>query len=216
MKKYIFFSLLAFICACQQNKIVSQTKYHDDGRAKPIIAICPITDSSDSSFYWSLPDEFYFQLSSNIKKDNQLYLTPANQVFVPGIQPSHLFYEQNWRSKEKYPFEYVCLLEIIEHSFTARDTSKKEKRSSQDLDITVRIKVIDLRKSDRPSVILQEIIHQRNFLPWQFSFINYEKVNWEKTSFYFTPLGMAHKRMTKTLVKRIEEYILLSQVAYAH
>lgn len=210
-KKLLIGALVLILSSCAQNKTTEQAKFHDDGRPKPIVAIYPIVDCSENNLKWNLADEISNQMRKNIVGKNKLYLMNVDNFAFPPMKSQNLFNESYWSSKEGFAFEYVCLVEIMEHEFTPRDTTKPDKRVSHDLDITLRVKVLDLRGSD-PVVVLQEIIHQRNFIPWQFNFINYEKTTPRKGGFSLTPVGLAHRKIIKTVTARIEEYILLSQM----
>ncbi len=202
------FAGLLTLTSCSQTKSSHQTTFHDDGRKKPTIAICPIIDSSESDISWSLSEEFSSDLKKILADHDMVYLVPDQDTVIPPVNPHHLFFEQNWSSKAKYPFEFACVIEIVEHEFTARDTTKPGKIASQDLDITFRIKVLDLSGKE-PSVVLQEFIHQRNFIPWGLTFINYEKMKWNNVGFSLTPVGAAHKKIIKAVAQRVEDYILI-------
>lgn len=217
MKKSISFLLLTIsFISCSYNKgEIAQTKYHNDGRPKPLVAFCPIVDSSSHNMTWPLEEEFFQKINNKIKKKNNLYIYELESSYLPSIHENNWFHEKYWQNLHPYPFQYVCILEIIDHNFIARDSSPNIKKVSHDLDISLRLKIIDVRKK-KPTVVLQEIIHQRNFIPWQFNFINYKKMHWDKTSFQLTPVGLAHKKIINTAIQRMEEYILLAQINYEY
>jgi hypothetical protein len=204
---YLLFILL-LTTSCGQSRSSYQTGFHDNGRKKPKIAICPIFDTSESEIGWSLGEEFSRQIKKQITDKGHLFLVEDKDVVIPPVSAPHLFFEQNWASKTKYPYEFVCIIEVVEHEFTSRDTTKPGKIASQDLDITLRIKVLQLTQST-PVVVLQEFIHQRNYIPWGLTFINYQKIDWQNIGFGLTPVGAAHKKIIKSVAQRIEDYILI-------
>ncbi len=214
IKRYILClslsSSLLILASCGQTRSFQQTGFHHDGRKKPTLAICPIIDSSESEISWNLADEFSTEIKKQIATHNRIYLIPEQDIVIPPINPHHLFFEQNWASKTKYPYEFVCIIEVVEHEFTSRDTTSSGKIASQDLDITFRIKVIQLSEG-QPVVVLQEFIHQRNYIPWGLTFINYEKMKWNHAGFFLTPIGSAHKKIIKAIVQRVEDYIMINK-----
>ena len=66
-----FFSICLIFCGCQPKTDNDQvSKFHDDGRAKPIVALVPVLDRSNAEVGWSLSEEFTDQLRSRFLKRN--------------------------------------------------------------------------------------------------------------------------------------------------
>ena len=75
--------------------------------------------------------------------------------------------------------------------------------------MTARIKVVDLR-SEKPQIVLQELIQDTHFIPKRFSRFNYEQVIWGQENYNLSPLGLAHSALSKEIARRVEDYILLA------
>jgi hypothetical protein len=74
----------------------------------------------------------------------------------------------------------------------------------------MRIRVFDLR-GEQPEVILQEFVHQSHLIPKPSNLQEPNPKRWKKMTFMASPMGLAHAQFSKEVVKRIEDYILLSK-----
>ena len=104
-------------------------------------------------------------------------------------------------------------LSLFEHNeaarvpHTAQITTSNIQNCSADLNITIRLRIVDLRPFE-PKIILQEMIHDTHHIPRQFTRANFYQVSWENEHFHISPLGLAHAELVKDLCNRLEEYIL--------
>jgi hypothetical protein len=117
----------------------------------------------------------------------------------------------SWAKQVFAKEQFVVFLELLEHQeVAAYKTAKNNKQAAPaDLNMSVRIRILDLR-SNRPQIVLQEIVHDSHHIPKQFSRANIDQIPWGKENYHVTPLGMAHIALTKELVSRLEDYILLA------
>ena len=56
------------------------TRFHDDGRAKPIVAFVPVFDRSESKLGWSLSEEFTDSLKNRLMKRNNFYVSTPSDI----------------------------------------------------------------------------------------------------------------------------------------
>jgi hypothetical protein len=74
----------------------------------------------------------------------------------------------------------------------------------------MRIRVFDLRGS-KPEVILQEFVRQTHVIPKPSDLKEHNPERWKKVTYAVSPMGLAHAQLAKEVVKRIEDYVLLSK-----
>lgn len=70
--------------------------------------------------------------------------------------------------------------------------------------------MIDLRQN-HGKVILQEILHQSFFIPYEYTRVTYKKDPWTRAMFSLSPIGMAHIQIVKKITAQIQDYILLAK-----
>ena len=78
------------------------------------------------------------------------------------------------------------------------------------LSLALRVRVIDVRH-ETPKVILQEVLDQDYVVSRAYMNCDYSKKPWGTEAFNYTPMGMAHNRLVRELVSRIEAYIGAAQ-----
>jgi len=201
--------------SCQNPKTTAQAIFSQDGKHKPTVALVPVFDNTTPDVSWSLSDEFTHTIADKLLKKDKLFLTPLQKVngLITDVQRGQnpFAYDIAWVKPAFAGQDYVVFMELIEHE------EKPIKNSPQDdpltcaanLDIAVRVRVLDLTK-EAPSIALQEIIHHHQYMPRQFTKYNFHQEAWGHTGFAISPLGLAHAQLTKELASRIEEYILLT------
>ena len=108
--------------------------------------------------------------------------------------------------------DFVVFMEVIEHREQLRDTdaSKRPELSHADLNLALRLRIIDLRK-EQPLLILQEIIQDSHFIPRQLTSYNQQQSPWNSEDYSISPVGIAHASLIKELTARVEDYIVLSR-----
>ncbi|MGM0440678.1 MAG: DUF7499 family protein [Chlamydiota bacterium] len=72
--------------------------------------------------------------------------------------------------------------------------------------MTMRVKVWNVR-SDKPYIVLQEIVKSNHLVNRQESFRDYNQMPWGTTAYRLSPMGMAHTRLAKDIVKHLQTYI---------
>ena len=193
----IFFILLTtlFLAGCHnKSNDLQATRFHDDGRAKPVVSIVPIMDSSSYEIPWSISDEFTFLVKDRLFKQGDLYLQSTEDF--------HLSNEDNpfgsnisWVKKTFNPTEFVVFLELIEHEDlplirTVKDPSKLSdiKKAASNLNVAMRLRIFDIR-GDSPKIILQEMIKDSYYISNYIEKTDYNITQWGTEEYNTSPMG---------------------------
>ncbi|NGX50261.1 MAG: hypothetical protein K1060chlam2_00102 [Chlamydiae bacterium] len=214
--------MVAFLCiaawGCNNTSASDQyARFHDDGRAKPIVALTPVFDRSGAEIGWSLSEEFTEDIRYRVLKRNNFYLTTPDEMH---LLVTNLSEKQNpfstttdWIKDAFKDHEFVIFTELVEHDIHAKPLKGNfmdKITPSSELTLTMRVRIFDLRGS-KPEVILQELVHQSYLIPKPSNLSESNPLRWKKMSFNISPLGLAHSQFAKEVSGRIEEYILLSK-----
>jgi hypothetical protein len=186
------------------------TRYHEDGRAKPIVAIASVIDTTSCDLPWSLSEELTMAITQNVQRHPDLFVEPSYDLTLAD-NPFSL--DLSWMNKEfKAPHhEFVVFLELAKHEVQPvlkHDLPKEELSSS--LDIAVRLRVVDVRKGE-PEIILQELVEGDFFIPKNLFPTNYEVACWGTREYESTLLAQAHQQIVRSISSRIADYILLAK-----
>lgn len=212
MRSFFLFTICLLFTSCQNRGENAEIRYHDDGRSKPSIALLSVIDSSGANLPWDLSDELTYSIKDRIRKSGSLFIQPmkkSEQEFVVAANPfqKHI----PWIKETFDQSQFAIFLELVEHSIhpkRAKNALLDKFTPACELDVTVRIKVVDLRK-DQPVTILQELVHQSHLVPKMMSAPT--SLEWSKKSYAVSPIGFAHIQLAKEIVNRIEDYILLAK-----
>ena len=71
---------LLLLVSCFQNDHNSCIKFHDDGRAKAVVAFMPVLDKSSSDVGWSLADEFTDSIRQCLYKKNNFFISDMEKL----------------------------------------------------------------------------------------------------------------------------------------
>ncbi|MDN3509603.1 MAG: hypothetical protein P0S93_06305 [Candidatus Neptunochlamydia sp.] len=193
------------------------TRFHDDGRAKPIVAFVPVFDRSESKLGWSLSEEFTDSLKNRlIKRNNFCVSTPSDinaAIADLSAENNPFAADVSWIKEVFENHEYAVFTELVEHDIHPKELKGNfldKITPSSELAMTMRIRVFDLRGTN-PEVILQEFVHQNHIVPKPANINDLNPERWKKISYSVSPMGLAHAQLSKEVVKRIEDYILLSK-----
>ncbi len=193
------------------------TRFHDDGRAKPIVGFVPVFDRSESKVGWSLSDEFTDHLRTRLHKRNNFYVSTPSDINASIVDLSAennpFATDIDWIKDAFESHEYVVFAELVEHDIHPKELKGNfldKITPSSELTITMRVRVFDLRGT-KPEVILQEFVHQNHVIPKPSNISEPNPDRWKRITFTVSPLGLAHAQLSKEVVKRVEDYILLSK-----
>lgn len=212
---------VAMFCSCtrQPNTMSQQYHYHNDGSAKPQVAVVPVYDKSQSQMPWNLSHELSEAFTEKISSSKRFYLTKDfDMLALSHLRTSEVnpFLDDiDWIGEVETGTEFIVFLELVEHRLIPNGSGKgfisTRLFQSHNLDMTMRIKVIDIR-SKKPRVVLQEIVEDTYYIPWKFSNLTYKKGSWNNSAFSLSPIGLAHGKMVKKVTGQVEEYILLAKL----
>lgn len=216
MKKY--FLILGIIplllTACGRN-CYDTTLYHLSGRQKPIVAVLPVIDNTaQSSFRWELSDELTDELRKRVFESKNIYLLRdgGNREIAQLLSTPNPAKIPTSATHSLGAAQFAVIAEIIEqdeesYGIKGADLNHPIKSGvGSVISLALRVRVIDVREAT-PKVILQEILDQDYVVSRAYMNCDYERMPWGSEAFSRTPMGIAHTRLIKTLVSRIEAYI---------
>jgi hypothetical protein len=70
----------------------------------------------------------------------------------------------------------------------------------------MRLRVLDIR-NEQPKIILQEVLNHEHVVTRAYLNCDYEKSRWGTEAYERTPMGIAHSRIVRELVSRVEGYV---------
>lgn len=209
--------LLALVGCSTKGNYEHATRFHEDGRAKPIVAFVPVFDRSGSNVGWSLSDEFTHSLKNRFLKRSNFYVSTPDEVNASiatlSAENNPFGAETNWIKESFENHEYVVFAELVEHDIHPKELKGNfldKITPSSELTVIMRIRVFDLRGS-KPEVILQEFVRQSHVIPKPSDLTEPNPERWKKITYTVSPMGLAHAQLSKEVVKRVEDYILLSK-----
>lgn len=186
------------------------TRYHEDGRAKPIAAIASMIDTSSFEAPWSISEELTSMIVSQIGQNGKIYvLTKEDESFAENPFGQDL----SWIKREFPNQEFAVFLELVEHNIIPSSKAKKDLPSqevSSNLNMAIRLRVIDVR-GQNPKIVLQEIVRDTYFIPKTLIPDDYNTVTWGTSEFPKTPMGIAHAQIVREISTRVSDYILLAK-----
>ena len=162
MKHYLLITLLFLVSCTKHPSSIDQVRYHDDGVAKPKVAVINVIDTSTHNLDWNLSSEFTELLLERLFTNSKFYLT--NDFHMIGdkqlkeLNLSPYSDDMRWLLEMNSSSEFVLFTEILDHTIVEATTKSYNPLSQiKTLHLSVRVCVLDIRKST-PKVILQEVI----------------------------------------------------------
>jgi len=208
--------LAILLGGCNREGGSQQARQSEKGQLKPVVAIVPLVDKTMNDVPWSLSEELTSTIHHRLSQTDKLYLASIEKIRAAskklGTAQNPFGPDIHWTKKVFYQDEFVVFMELIEHDEVPSANTKSialESASAQ-LNMTVRVRVIDLR-GEEPQIVLQEMIQDSHFIPKQFTKSNFYQVPWGKESYNISPLGLAHAQLSKEIATRLEDYILLAK-----
>jgi hypothetical protein len=191
------------------------TLYQRSGRAKPIVAVLPvINNSSKNNLPWDLSREMTEEIRRRVFDSSRLYLlrescNPELTRALCAAHPSTL--PKNVR-EQLGAAEFVVVAELLDQEETPYGISKvgSDKSHLEEvgsvLSVAMRLRVLDIRE-EQPKIILQEILNQEHVISRAYLNCDYERACWGTEAFERTTMGIAHSRIIRELVSRVEGYV---------
>lgn len=205
----LVFSLALTACSKNGNDL---SRYHEDGRAKPVVTVASVIDATSFDVPWSLSEELTSLFINRISERKTIFVVRKDDVtytenpFGPDL---------SWMKREFSNNEFVVFLELMEHENVPVARSNKKSievpfETSMDLKMGVRLRVVDLRGAT-PQIVLQEMIRDSYFIPKSDIPINYTTVVWGSEEYSKSPMGIAHGLLVDEIARRVSEYIHLAK-----
>ncbi len=206
----LLFSLVVLLSAvsCNRSQIEEMSRFHEDGRVKPSVAIATMLDTSSFDSSWNLSDELTQGIMQQIASTGEIYV--HSQEESP-FTDNPFGMDLSWMKREFQGEEFVAFLELVEHEFApVRTKGVPIQEASSNLNMAVRIRVVDLR-SETPKVVLQEMIRDSYFVPKTLIPTDYSIDVWGTDGYRKSPMGIAHAGLIQEIAGRIADYILLAK-----
>jgi hypothetical protein len=205
----LVFSLALTACSKHVNEL---TRFHEDGRAKPVVTVASVIDATSFDVPWSLSEELTGLFTNRISAGKSLYVVRKDDVtytenpFGPDL---------SWMKREFPNNEFVVFLELMEHENVPVAKNNKKLievpfETSVHLKMGVRLRVVDLRNA-APQIVLQEMIRDSYFIPKSDIPTNYTTVVWGSEEYSKSPMGIAHEQLVEEIARRVSEYIHLAK-----
>ncbi len=214
MRKLSTLSLALLAVACTNNNSPQEMSlYHEDGRAKPTVAVASMIDTTTFDCAWSLSEEITTMIVDRISETGKIFVQSS---FDSPFAENPFGNDLSWMKREFQSQEFVVFLELVEHNTTPVIRGKKaiETMSAQEmasnLNMGVRVRVMDLR-GHTPKIVLQEMIRDSYYIPKTLIPINYNEIVWGSKEYQATPMGVAHRQLIQEIVARVSDYVLLAK-----
>jgi hypothetical protein len=205
----IALSLLVASC-CGRCKDNTTTRYHDDGRAKPVVAIASMIDTTSFDAAWSLSEELTSMIQQRVAERGTIFVQTRDDF---AIAENPFGSDLNWMKREFSDQEFAVFLELVEHEIVPSMKPNKDiplQELSTNLNLGVRVRVIDLR-GPSPKIVLQEIVRDSYFIPKTLLPTDYTVAVWGTDEYRKSPMGIAHAQLVQEVSSRISDYILLAK-----
>lgn len=211
MRKIACLSLAFLLAACCSSNQQEVTRYHEDGRAKPMIAIASMIDTTSFDVPWSISEELTAMIASQVSKSGSIYVsTRDDSSLVENPFSGDLL----WTKREFSDQEFAVFLELVEHENAPSVKDKKGVKPQQDvssnLNMGVRVRIVDVRGAT-PKIVLQEMIRDSYYIPKTILPTDYNQVIWGTDEYSKTPMGIAHAQLVQDIAGRISEYVTLAK-----
>lgn len=203
--RYLALMILSLmIVSCSNKNTTTVSKFYEDGRSRPIVALAPVVDSSSYELPWSLSEEFTSLIRANLSKNKSIFIADSDDVANAITSLDNPFNPDiSWMGERFDQNEFVVFLELVKHSNT-------KVNKATNLDMIMRVKVIDVR-GKKPKVVLQENVTDKYYIEKGTYKSDYNNVRWGSREFQESRMGMAHMQLAKDIAARVSEYVSLSK-----
>lgn len=196
-------------CCCKSNtKSNELTRFYEDGRAKPIIAIPSMIDSSSCDLSWSLSEELTSMIVRKISDSGSVCVISGDDLSFSGNPFSS---DLSWMKREFCDHEFAAFVELVEHEMVpVNSSSELPFETAMNLKMAMRLRVVDLRGST-PQIVLQEMVRDTYYIPRNQIPVDYKVVVWGDGEYNSSPMGIAHVQLVQEVSTRIKEYLHLAK-----
>lgn len=204
----ILLGLLSFGCSRGGDEF---SRYHEDGRAKPVVAVASMIDTTSEDLPWSLSEEITSMIVNKISDGGEIFVQAQEEY--PFAENPFSNGDLSWMKREFQGREFVVFLELVEHESVPASRGKKNSNVvelSTNLNMAVRLRVVDLRPQI-PTIVLQEMVKDTYFIPKTLLPTDYSVAVWGTNDYRKSPMGVAHIQLVNEIATRISDYILLAK-----
>lgn len=200
--------LLGFVAVSCSRGNNDTTRFHEDGRAKPTVAVASLLDTTSFDATWSLSEEITEGVMKTLAGTGEIFVhSQEESPFTDNPFGSDL----TWMKREFHSEEFVAFLELVEHEFApVKIKGVPLQEASTNLNMAVRIRVVDLRPAT-PKIVLQEMVRDTYFVPKSLIPTDYSMDCWGTEGYRKSPMGIAHGLLIQEIAGRISDYILLAK-----
>lgn len=188
---------------------------HEEAKPKPIVAVVPVIDHTSHELPMDLSTNLTQLLRSSMGHNHRLLLRNESDMSLitryMDEKCDPFSDDINWMKDHFSGSEFACFVELSKHDETPTNQFSQGAFSPSELQLHARLRVVDLRNRT-PKVILQEVIQEKKFVPFEYTSHTMKEDSWEFANFSLSPIGMAHQKLVNEISKRAEEYILLHQL----
>lgn len=206
----LFFSLLLSLVAVGCGpRYVDYFPYNDDGTVKPAVALLPVIDSTGVNLPWSVSEALKGGIEYEIMNDGELYLLSREEIKDSlGKLTDYNFMIRNEALAEQfYNADFVVVPELMEYKLVPYEVGSSPGclAAPSTLMIRLRLRIVDVRRTRCPRVILQEMITRSYMLPHGDE--NLFGQEGAMPPYGYSTIGKVHKCFASYLVNRIEEVV---------
>lgn len=173
------------------------------------IFLAPVINSSGEEFPWDLSQEFTAQIANELLQGGKFHLVREGRKEHLNLKNNPFGSDITWMKNSYNSAEFVCFVEILQHEENANKTRPIMNSASEVLELTARLRVVDLR-GQAPKLVLQEVFKQSQFVPEQYTSDKFKAPAPELIHFSMSPVGIAHQKISREIAKRTRDYILLA------
>ena len=213
MRRFLPIALSFAAIACSKNGN-DLTRFHEDGRAKPVVAVTSVIDATSLDLPWSLSEELTSMIVNAVSSNGSIYVTAKEDLSVTDIPFGN---DLSWIKREFPDDQFVVFLELAEHDFVAEGQDKPGKpaapvpfETAMSLRLAIKMRVVDVRAAS-PKIVLQEMIRDSFFVPKNMVPVDYTVSGWGTNDFMKSPMGLAHAQIVREISSRIADYIQLAK-----
>lgn len=208
--RYLPTLMIGLLCIGCGRSNDTTTRYHEDGRAKPVVAIAPLLDTTSFDVPWSISEEITSILTRQIAQTNQIFVASREDF---AIAENPFGNDLSWMKQEFAPHEFAVFLELVEHELVSVGKEKNSafpQEVAKNLKMGIRVRVVDLRGAS-PKIVLQEMVRDNYYVPKTLIPTDYNIVVWGSEAYQKSSMGIAHTHISQEIAARISDYILLAK-----
>lgn len=209
--------LILIAVGCGGPRYADYFPYHDDGTAKPKVALMPLINSSLCDLPWDFSEEISEGIYYKLMDSGWFYAVSPKEMGAGWAKRNEIdFFSNDFSYARDFSnTDFIVATELIEYSVQPCDPCTLIPKPSFDhhpsnllMTVRLRLKIIDIRYRE-PKIVLYEVFKtQYAGIPGT---VNHHEVCWKGEGYCSSYCGMGHERVIRSLAKRLEEVIWSSK-----